>query len=64
MSAHSKHHDQYDCNPEGKGGMDSQTDTLKAINYSNGKENSTIIPHAAGPWPPYMGKTVFHVGHF
>ena len=56
MPAHSKHHDQYDCNPEGKGGWRITQIPIKARNYSNGKDNSTVLPHAAGPRPPYMGK--------
>ena len=56
LPAHSKHHDQYDCNPEGKGGWRITQIPIKARNYSNGKENSTVLTHAAEPRLPYMGK--------
>lgn len=49
MSAHPKHNDQYDRNPEGNGGW--RQIPVKARSYSYGKENSAVLPHAAGPRP-------------
>ncbi|KAM9318792.1 uncharacterized protein KZ484_023106 [Pholidichthys leucotaenia] len=60
MLAHPKHHDQYDSNPEGKRGWRITHISIQTRNYSNGKENSTILPHAAGPRfeDTYMGQCV------